>query len=111
MLRLLESEGISVPVADEVDLTLLAAPEEINLMKKLAEYPDEIRIATQTLEPSRLTRYVTDVASLFHSFYTECRVKGEEENLMKARLLLVSATKTVIKNVLGILSINAPERM
>ena len=56
MLRLLESEGISVPVADEVDLTLLAAPEEINLMKKLAEYPDEIRIATQTLEPSRLTR-------------------------------------------------------
>ena len=51
------------------------------------------------------------MTSLFHSFYTECRVKGEEENLMKARLLLVSATKTVIKNVLGILSINAPERM
>jgi arginyl-tRNA synthetase len=111
MLRLLESEGISVPAADEADLTLLVAPEEINLMKKLAEYPDEIRISAQTLEPSRLTRYVTDVASLFHSFYTECRVKGEEENLMKARLLLVSATQTVIKNVLGILSINAPERM
>ena len=111
MLRLLESEGISVPSANEVDLTLLTAPEEIDLIKKLAEYPDEIRIAAQTLEPSRLTRYVTDVASLFHSFYNECRVKGEEEKLIKARLLLVSAVKTVIKNVLDILSINAPERM
>ncbi|HOQ07848.1 MAG TPA: arginine--tRNA ligase [Clostridiales bacterium] len=111
MLRLLESEGISVPSAEEVDLTLLTASEEQELIKKLAEYPEEIRISAQTLEPSRLTRYVTDVASLFHSFYTECRVKGEEEKLMKARLLLVSATKTVIKNVLDILSINAPERM
>lgn len=111
MLRLLESEGINVPPADEVDLTLLSAPEEIDLIKKLAEYPDEIRIAAQSLEPSRLTRYVTDVASLFHSFYNECRVKGEEEKLMKARLLLVSAVKTVIKNVLDILSINAPDRM
>jgi arginyl-tRNA synthetase len=52
-----------------------------------------------------------DVASYFHSFYNACRVKGEEEELMKARLLLVSATRTVIKNVLDILSINAPERM
>lgn len=111
MLRLLEGEGISVPPVEEVDLALLSTPEELELIKKLAEYPDEIRIAAQTLEPSRLTRYVTDVASLFHSFYTECRVKGEEERLMKARLLLVSATKTVIKNVLDILSINAPERM
>ena len=111
MLRLLDGEGISVPDADEVDLTLLAAPEELDLIKKLAEYPDEIRISAQTLEPSRLTRYVTDVASLFHSFFTECRVKGEEESLMKARLLLVSAVKTVIKNVLDILSISAPERM
>lgn len=111
MLRLIESEGVKVPPADQADLALLTAPEEISLIKKLAEYPDEIRISAQTLEPSRLTRYVTDVASLFHSFYTECRVKGEEENLMKARLVLVSATQIVIKNVLEILSISAPERM
>jgi len=111
MLRLIESEGVTIPAAEEADLTLLTTPEEINLIKKLAEYPDEIRIAAQTLEPSRLTRYVTDVASLFHSFYTECRVKGEEERLMKARLVLVSAVRIVIKNVLGILSISTPERM
>ncbi len=111
MLRLLESEGVKVPSADNVDFAKLAAPEELELMKRLAEYPDEIRISALTLEPSRLTRYVADVASLFHSFYNACRVKGEEESLMKARLLLVASTKTVIKNVLDILSINAPNKM
>jgi arginyl-tRNA synthetase len=111
MLRLLESEGVKVPEAMEVDMSLLNVKEELELMKKLAEYPDEIRISAQTLEPSRLTRYVTDVASLFHSFYTVCRVKGEQENLMKARLFLVDCTRIVMRNVLEILSISAPERM
>jgi arginyl-tRNA synthetase len=111
MLRLIESEGTKVPSANDVELTRLTAPEEIELIRKIAEYPDEIRISAQTLEPSRLTRYVTDVASLFHSFYNACRVKGEEEELMKARLVLVSSTQIVIKNVLDILSIGAPERM
>ncbi len=111
MLRLIESEGTKAPSADEADLTKLTAPEELELIRKLAEYPDEIRISAQTLEPSRLTRYVEDVASLFHSFYNACRVKGEEESLMKARLVLVSSTRTVIKNVLDLISISAPERM
>ncbi len=111
MLRLLESEGVRLPRVEDVDLTLLKAPEEIELIKKLAEFPDEIRICAQTLEPSRLTHYVLDVASLFHSFYNACRVKGEEEKLMKARLILVDSTKIVIRNVLNILSISAPERM
>jgi arginyl-tRNA synthetase len=111
MLRLIESEGITLPGVDDAELTLLTAPEEIDLIRKLAEYPDEIRISAQTLEPSRLTRYVTDVASLFHSFYNACRVKGEEESIMNARLVLVSSTKVVIKNVLDILSISVPERM
>jgi arginyl-tRNA synthetase len=111
MLRLLETEGIGVPAAEEVDLTLLNTTEEMELIRKLAEFPDEIRISAQTLEPSRLTRYVTDVASLFHSFYNACRVKGEEESIMKARLVLVMATRIVIRNVLDILSISAPERM
>ncbi len=111
MLRLIESEGTKVPSADEADLTKLTASEELELIRKLAEYPDEIRISAQTLEPSRLTRYVEDVASLFHSFYNACRVKGEEESLMKARLVLVSSTRTVIKNVLDLISISAPERM
>ena len=111
ILKLLESEGITVPEADEADLTLLSCNEELGLMKNLAEYPDEIRIAAQTLEPSRLTRYVLDTAALFHSFYNACRVRGEEQGLMKARLLLVDSTRIVIRNVLSILKITAPEKM
>ena len=111
MLRLLESEGVKVPTVEDVNLSLLQTREEMELMKKLAEFPDEIRICAQTLEPSRLTHYVLDVASLFHSFYNACRVKGEEENLMKARIILVDSARIVIKNVLNILSISAPERM
>lgn len=111
MLKLLESEGATVPPSSEANLKLLSTPEEKELIKRLAEYPDEIRVSAQTLEPSRLTRYVTDVASLFHSFYNACRVKGEEEGLMKARLLLVNCTRIVIRNVLELLKINAPERM
>lgn len=111
MLRLLESEGVTVPGPGEADFSRLVCKEELELMKKLAEYPDEIRIAAQTLEPSRLTRYVLDAAALFHSFYNACRVKGEEEELMKARLVLVECTRTVISNVLGLLNISAPEKM
>jgi arginyl-tRNA synthetase len=111
MLRLIESEGVKVPGAGEVDFSKLSAPEELELIKRLAEFPDEVRISAQTLEPSRLTRYVTDVASLFHSFYNACRVKGEEPGLLKARLILVESTRIVIKNVLEMLRITAPEKM
>ncbi len=111
MFKLLESEGIRIPAASEIKAELLDKPEELELIRKLSEYPDEVRISAETLEPSRLTRYVHEVASTFHSFYNACRVRGEEEALMKARLLLVDCTRTVIKNVLDLLSINAPERM
>ena len=111
MLKLLESEGINVPDISEINLELLTAPEEFELIKKLSEYPDEIRISAETLEPSRLTRYVLDVAALFHSFYNACRVRGEEKQLMNARLMLVDCTRIVIRNVLDLLSISAPERM
>ncbi|GAE88702.1 arginine--tRNA ligase [Acetivibrio straminisolvens] len=111
MLRLLESEGFKIPDVGSVDLALLKSSEEIELMKKLSEYPEEIRISAQTLEPSRLTRYVLDVASSFHSFYNACRVKGEDETLMYARMVLVDSTRIVIKNVLDVLSITAPEKM
>ena len=111
IIRLLESEGIKVPEVNETDLTLLNETEELELIKKLVDYPEEIRISAQTLEPSRLTRYVIDVASNFHSFYNACRVKGVEEELMKARLLLVDCTRIVIRNVLNLLKISAPEKM
>ena len=111
MLKLLESEGTVIPDVNAVKLQLLDKQEELDLIKKLSEYPDEVRISAETLEPSRLTRYVQEVAASFHSFYNACRVRGEEEELMKARLVLVDCTRIVIRNVLDLLSISAPERM
>ena len=111
MLKLLESEGITIPDINTAKLELLDKQEEIDLIKRLSELPDEVRISAETLEPSRLTRYVQEIAALFHSFYNACRVRGEEEELMKARLTLVDCTRIVIRNVLDLLSISAPERM
>ncbi|NLM73504.1 MAG: arginine--tRNA ligase [Clostridiaceae bacterium] len=111
ILRKLAEEGVVPPSVDQVDLTLLKENEEIELMRKLAEYPEEITLSAKTLEPSRLTRYVMEVASSFHSFYNACRVRGEEEKLMMARLILVDSTRIVIKNVLELISISAPEKM
>ena len=111
MLRILEAEGIETEFRELPDISLLNKDEEKTLIAILAEYPGEILQAAKTLEPARLTRYVIDVASAFHSFYNACRVKGEEENLMKARILLVRATVSVIRNVLELIKINAPEKM
>ncbi len=109
--RLASDDNIIVSSADDVDMSLLIQPEEVKLIKRLAEYPEEVSLAASTLEPSRLTRYVMDVAADFHSFYNACRVKGEEDDLLQARLLLVNCTKIVIKNVLDLIGINAPEKM
>jgi arginyl-tRNA synthetase len=109
--RLSEEDGITLKPVEQVDLSVLTAPEEVSLMRKLAEYPEEVGIAAASLEPSRLTRYVMDVAAEFHSFYAACRVKGEAETLLQARLTLVECTRVVIRNVLDLIRIEAPERM
>jgi arginyl-tRNA synthetase len=109
--KLAEEEGIRLKDVETVDPTLLTENEELELIRKLSEYPEEVALAAKNLEPSRLTRYVMDVASCFHSFYNACRVKGEEEPLLMARLELVECTRIVIRNVLDLISINAPERM
>ena len=95
----------------EVDMALLIKDEEKELLRKLAEYPEEIRLAAEALEPSRMTRYAAELAGCFHSFYSACRVKDSEENLLMARLRLVEATRIVLNNVLTLLGIDAPERM
>lgn len=111
MLRILEDEGIDVDIKECPNLNVLIKEEEKELMRRLAAYPQEILISVKTLEPGRLTRYVMEVAGAFHSFYNACRVKGEEESIMMARIALVKATLAVIRNVLDVLSINAPEKM
>jgi arginyl-tRNA synthetase len=111
IIRQLEEEGVKIRDIENADLSLLKEESEKDLIKKLAYLPEEVTIAAKTMAPHRITRYILDVASLFHSFYNSCRVKGVDENLMKARLVLIVATRTVIKNVLDMLKITAPEKM
>ncbi|MBP5427459.1 MAG: arginine--tRNA ligase [Clostridiales bacterium] len=111
ILRVCKEEGIVRVDLDKVDLSQLKNVEEIELIRALARYPEEIEISLKTLEPSRLTRYVLDVAGLFHSFYNSCRIKDEEDTVRQARLVLVESVKIVIKNVLDLLKISAPEKM
>ena len=111
IISLLKEEGISVKKADELDLTLLKEEQEKELLKKLCDLPEEIKAAALIYEPSRLTRYCIDLASLFHAFYNSCHVRQENRALMEARLKLVDTVRIVLKNVLSMLSIDAPERM
>ena len=93
------------------NLNLLQKDEEQNLLKKLAQFKDELAYSTLNFEPHRISSYLEDLASLFHRFYTECRIIGSERDLAEARIALCKAVKIVIKNGLNILGINAPERM
>lgn len=109
--RNLEAEGVSPRDCTPDELEMLSTPEERELIRFLAAYPDEIVTAARELDPSRITRYALDLAGLFHKFYNACRVKGEAEPLMQARLSLCAAARTVLKNALSLLKIDAPESM
>lgn len=111
ILRNLSEEGVTITEADLENVKLLCEPAEIDLITKINMFPQEITLCALAMEPSKLTRYVMDLAALFHSFYNSIRVQCDDEKLMKARIILIEATKTVIKNVLDILKISAPEKM
>ncbi len=111
ILNLIKEDGIRVENYDDIELSLLNAPQEIELLKKLAALPEEIKAAALIYEPSKITRYCVDLATLFHAFYNACHVRGVDEKLTKARLKLVDSTRIVLSNVLTMLSIDAPERM
>ncbi|MCL2165720.1 MAG: arginine--tRNA ligase [Clostridiales bacterium] len=93
------------------DLRLLTHPAERELIRKLADLPEEITQAAMDREPHRLPRYAMDLAVLFHSFYTECRCLVDERPLRQARLQLCDATRIVLRNTLELIGVSAPERM
>jgi len=96
---------------DDVDLAQLREPEEQELIKALADFPQTVAGAAAALEPHRITNYLTETARLAHLWYHKHHVLGEPEPVMNARLALARATQIVLRNALGILGINAPERM
>lgn len=92
-------------------LTLLAHESETNLIKSMIRFPEMIESAAESREPHRLINYLNDLASHFTSFYHDCRILGEEDELVQARSTLAAATAQVLANGLSILGINAPDRM
>ncbi len=111
IIRLLNEEGITVKKFSEISPEVLSMNEEIELLKKLSELPEEIRAAAESREPAKITRYVIELASAFHTFYNSCRVKADDEAVMNARLKLCDSTRIVIEGVLNMLKIEAPEKM
>lgn len=111
ILRGLEEEGVSVCGYDAINPNVLTMEEELDLLRKLCDFPEEIRMAAQALEPARITRYVVDLATVFHSFYTACHVRVEDKELMNARLKLADSVRIVIHGILNMLKISAPEKM
>ena len=93
-------------------LDLLTHPSEVALIRYLSALPNEIIASAKDYEPSRITRYVIELASKYHKFYHDCRVLGNEnDNLTAARLLLCDCVRQTIANILAMLKVTAPEQM
>lgn len=110
ILRRMEEEGTgysNIPVS-ELNFN---HPAELALIRHIAALPNYINEAAKDYNPSKITKYLCDLAQLFHKFYDNCKIKGEEENILQSRLSLCVATKTVFKNLLDLLKVDAPEKM
>lgn len=110
ILRRMEEEGTgysNIPVS-ELNFN---HPAELALIRHIAALPNCINEAAKDYNPSKITKYLCDLAQLFHKFYDNCKIKGEEESILQSRLSLCVATKTVFKNLLDLLKVDAPEKM
>ena len=111
IIRTANERGQEVPRYGDVDLSRLGLPEENTLVKSIDQFPELVDGSARSLEPHRVTFYCNDLASIFHSYYNKHRVVTEDTELTKARLFLVHATGTVLRNALRLLGVSAPERM
>ena len=111
ILKKMESEGVAFAGAENIDATLLTEPSEMDLIRMLAAFPQEIVMAAEKYDPSRINRFVIDLASAFHRFYGSCRIQGADPAVQQARLALCIGVKNVIFNVLTMFKINVPEKM
>ena len=108
---ILSVAGVDTPKAADVDLSLLTEENERVLIRKLAEWPQEVADAARELAPYHLAYYAKELANAFHSFYNSCKVLTDDAALRDARLALVDCTRITLRNVLTLLGLSAPERM
>jgi arginyl-tRNA synthetase len=96
---------------DDRAIARLEQPEEIDLIKTLARYPDVLAGSAKSMEPHRVTYYLMDLASAFHTYYNKHRVLCDDPQLQCGRLNLVLAVQKVIRNGLTLLGVSAPDKM
>ncbi len=108
ILRLAQERGIDYK---DGDVSLLTAEPELTLIRKMLLLPEIVELIANTLEPHHFTYYAQDLATVFHSFYKQCRVVSDDEPLTKARLKLVKAAKIVLGRTLNLMGMTAPEKM
>lgn len=111
LLENLRQDGYVPGAAAELSLELLQDPLERETLKMIAQYPEEVRLAAETLEPFRINRYLVDLAASFHKFYAGCRIKGAEPALLLARLKLAASVADVLRGGLNLLGVSAPKKM
>ena len=104
-----KDEGIVLD--SNADLTVLKTADEQELIKFIATLPDAVNDAAKNYDPARMTRYVIELATLYHKFYNNCRILGEANDVMQARLTLCLAVKQIIFNILTMLKVTVPEKM
>lgn len=109
--RKMAEKGIEFNGCTKEQAMLLTAPEEQELIRHIAALTGEIENAAKTLDPSKITKYAMDLATLFHKFYNACRCDVDNENMRTARLFLCKCVKDVMCNILGLLKVSAPESM
>ena len=108
--RQAEAAGVRMSGIAEIDPSLLQEEEELALLRKIADFPEEISVAARTMAPQQIARYVLELAGLFHSFYNHHRVLCQDQGLQNARLLLMHVTCITIKNSLKVLGVSSPEK-
>ena len=111
LLRAMAEEGVTVPKQADVDMSLLSGETEKALIKQIAQFCEEVKVAARDYDPSHINRYLQELAACFHRFYNACRIKGEEPKVQAARLKLADDARVVLKNGLKLIGVDAPEKM
>jgi arginyl-tRNA synthetase len=111
IMRNAAEQGVPMRPVGEVALDELQHESELELLRKIAEFPEAVEVAARLRAPHRVTRYAEDLAGLFHGFYRDCRVLTDDAALTQARLHLARATEITLRNALALLGVSAPERM
>jgi arginyl-tRNA synthetase len=109
--RQAEEQQIARLPVEQVKLNVLQSEPEYDLLQKIGEFPEEIRIAAEQYAPHRIIRYVYELAALFHSYYKAERVITDDGEQTQARLALLEAIRSVIRNALRLVGVSAPDRM